>query len=700
MVKKFCFYATLLLLGLKAEAQTPNLQLTPLATGFSSITSLAHCNDDRLFVVQQRGRIRIVDINTGAVNSTDFLNLTSLVTQSGSERGLLGLAFHPQYQSNGYFFVSYTDNAGSSVIARYRVSESNPDVADPNSGQILLTFTQPFSNHNGGDIQFGKDGFLYFGSGDGGSAGDPQNFAQNNMSLLGKMLRIDVNDFSSSTYTVPPSNPFVGNASYRPEIWSTGLRNPWRFSFDRLNGDMWIGDVGQNAMEEINYQPASSAGGENYGWRCYEGTLPYQLSGCGAQSNYVFPVFFYNQSGNGCSVTGGFVYRGALYDYMYGRYFLTDYCSGRIWSFPADGSNNYQATIHGNFVANNYVAFGEDRYGELYLAERGRVMRVTVESCVPVAKILETGSLTICDGESTVLRAAFHPSLTYQWYKDNQLIDGATLAELTVTEPGEYKVDVTRDNCSNLSESVEVSFAPGVPLEFSIEMTSICIDQLSIELGASPSGGIFTGAGVSNGVFDPAQAGAGIHVITYSYSEPGFCNSQITDTVTVNPLPVLTIGNLAAIYCVDEAPVQLQVSPTGGVFSGASENGIFDPAAAGIGTHEIVYSFTDANGCAASVSISTEVDACLSFNDLNGNEFTIFPMPAADKFFIRFDKVPTNMTEFTLMDMNGKIYKPEVTNSGAVYQLQLNSNYASGVYLLEIKIEGQRFAKRLLISRN
>jgi hypothetical protein len=280
------------------------------------------------------------------------------------------------------------------------------------------------------------------------------------------------------------------------------------------------------------------------------------------------------------------------------------------------------------------------------------------------------------------------------------LIDGATLAELTVTEPGEYKVDVTRDNCSNLSESVEVSFAPGVPLEFSLEMTSICIDQMSIELGASPSGGIFTGAGVSNDVFDPAQAGAGIHVITYSYSEPGFCNSQITDTVTVNPLPVLTIGNLAAIYCVDEAPVQLQVSPTGGVFSGASENGIFDPASAGIGTHEIVYSFTDANGCAASVSISTEVDACLSYNDLNGNEFTIFPMPAADKFFIRFDKLPATMIEFTLMDMNGKIYKPEVTNTGSVYQLQLNSNFASGVYMLEIKIEGQRFAKRMLISRN
>lgn len=201
---------------------------------------------------------------------------------------------------------------------------------DPDSEVILLTANQPFANHNGGDVHFGPDGYLYTGLGDGGSGGDPQNYSQTPTSLLGKMLRIDVN--SGTPYAIPPTNPFVGSTAVANEIWALGLRNPWRFSFDRLTGDLWIGDVGQNEWEEVDFQPASSAGGENYGWRCYEGNAPYNTTGCGAVGNYVAPVAVYaNTSSLGCSITGGYVYRGSQYPDLYGYYLYTDYCSGRIW---------------------------------------------------------------------------------------------------------------------------------------------------------------------------------------------------------------------------------------------------------------------------------------------------------------------------------------------------------------------------------
>src|SRR5690606_21188454 len=236
------------------------------------------------------------------------------IISSGGERGLLGLAFAPDYETSGRFYVNYTNPNGNTVIARYTVSE-NPNVAN-STGTVLLTIEQPFSNHNGGSIHFGPDGYLWIGMGDGGSAGDPNNNGQNKNSLLGKMLRIDV---SGESYTSPSDNPFVGTDG-ADEIWSYGLRNPWKFSFDRETGDVWIADVGQNAVEEINRQPSITEG-INYGWRCYEGNSPYQTSGCAAQETMTFPVATYNHPGGRCSVTGGFVYRGENYPNLSGKYF-------------------------------------------------------------------------------------------------------------------------------------------------------------------------------------------------------------------------------------------------------------------------------------------------------------------------------------------------------------------------------------------
>ena len=322
-------------------ADSPSaLPLVPIATDLVKPVGLTNAGDGsgRLFITLQDGKIMIWDGTQ--VLPTPFLNIDPIVNSSGSEQGLLGLAFHPDYESNGYFYVNYTDNTGGdTVIARYSVSAGNPNVADPASALQLMEIDQPFTNHNGGQLQFGPDGYLYIGMGDGGSGGDPFNNAQNPAELLGKMLRIDVNglvglppDCGGSNYTIPANNPFVdGPGGTCDEIWHMGVRNPWRFTFDRITGDMYIGDVGQDSWEEVDFQPAVSAGGENWGWRCYEGNHPFNTTGCGPAGDYDMPIVEYSHS-LGCSITGGYVYRGPILPGLRpGTYVYGDFCSGRIW---------------------------------------------------------------------------------------------------------------------------------------------------------------------------------------------------------------------------------------------------------------------------------------------------------------------------------------------------------------------------------
>lgn len=325
----------------------------------------------RLFIVEKGGRIRI--LKWGALLGTPFLDISSLVS-GGSEQGLLGLAFHPRYAENGYFFVNYTDSAGRTVVARYRVS-ANPDVADPSSATVILQVSQPYANHNGGHLAFGPDGYLYIGLGDGGSAGDPQGNAQNPAVLLGKMLRIDVD--AASPYGIPPSNPFAGAGPPLDEIWALGLRNPWRYSFDRINGDLYIADVGQNRFEEINFQAAGFAGGANYGWNVVEGNGHCYPSGSSCDpSPYVNPVHEYDHS-QGCSVTGGYVYRGCKMPDLHGTYFYGDFCSGFVRTFRVVGgvATDHQdrtAELESSGVSIDSISsFGEDARGELYIVDFG-----------------------------------------------------------------------------------------------------------------------------------------------------------------------------------------------------------------------------------------------------------------------------------------------------------------------------------------
>lgn len=345
------------------------LRLTPVVNA-SGTVAITHAGDSRLFLTIQSGAIRIFDGTQ--LLSTPFLNIDPIV-QSGGERGLLSTAFHPDYANNGFFFVNYTNNSGDTVIARYERSAGDPNLADSTSGVILLTIDQPFSNHNGGQLQFGPDGYLYVGMGDGGSGGDPSCLAQKPDELLGKMLRLDVdqNVNTAPFHGIPIDNPFVSDPNVRDEIWAIGVRNPWRFSFDRETGDLYIADVGQNNWEEIDFQPANSPGGENYGWDVMEGDVcfeddpdcPVTTPVCNSDL-LTDPVHVYSHS-FGCSVTGGYVYRGCLAPGLYGKYIYADVCSGRVWalwqSTPGVWQNE-QLTITAA-----PTTFGEDRNGNVYV---------------------------------------------------------------------------------------------------------------------------------------------------------------------------------------------------------------------------------------------------------------------------------------------------------------------------------------------
>jgi glucose/arabinose dehydrogenase len=317
----------------------------------------------RLFVLEQPGRIRVV--RDAELQPAPFLDISSRVVWGG-EQGLLGLAFHPRFASNGRFFVNYTDLQGDTVVAEYAVSADDPDVADPDSERVLLGFTQPFANHNGGALAFGPDGYLYVATGDGGSAGDPFGNGQSLDTLLGKLLRIDVNDRGDGLeYGIPPDNPFADRDGARAEIWAYGLRNPWRFSFDPATGALWIGDVGQGSWEEIDHV-VSTKPGLNFGWNITEGDACFQpLTGCD-RSGITLPVAVYDH-GQGCSVTGGYVYRGDRWPALFGAYLFADYCSGTIWGLDADARKPEPSVVLQTNRA--FSSFGEDEAGELYVTD-------------------------------------------------------------------------------------------------------------------------------------------------------------------------------------------------------------------------------------------------------------------------------------------------------------------------------------------
>lgn len=349
-----------------------SVHLLPIANGLDHPVSVTNAGDERLFVIEQAGLIRI--INQGELEPEPFLDIRNLVRYEGKnwdEQGFLGLVFHPEYTNPahvgyGRFFVNYTDTNGNTMLTRYQVSTEDPNRADPLSATTILTITQPYERHNAGQLQFGPDGYLYMSVGDGGSFGDPDNHAQSPNDLLGTILRLDVDHSGERPYTIPPDNPFVNDSERRDEIWAYGFRNPWRFSFDALTGDLFIADVGQDTWEELDWQAASSHGGENYGWHIMEGPVCYNGSPCD-KKGLIPPIYYYNHS-QGCAVVGGQVYRGSLYPQMQGLYLFTDFCQGEIWALQQNAVGKWQKKAL--YRENIYISsFGVDSHGEIYVVD-------------------------------------------------------------------------------------------------------------------------------------------------------------------------------------------------------------------------------------------------------------------------------------------------------------------------------------------
>ncbi len=356
---------------LPAQPPASAVDVVPVVTGLVRPLYVTDAGDGtgRLFVVEQGGKIWIVE--DGQKLQTPFLDVTALISPEATtpagytERGLLGLAFHPDYAENGVFFINYTDLNGNTAVVRYAVSADDPNVANPDSATTILAVEQPYANHNGGHLVFGPDGYLYIGMGDGGSQGDPQGNAQNLGSYLGKILRIDVDD-ESGLYGIPADNPFVGRADALPEIWAYGLRNPWRFNFDRETGDLWIGDVGGSAWEEVDFQPANWPGGANYGWNRVEGM---HQTGAGAvPADAILPVAEYGHD-MGISISGGTVYRGEAIPALQGVYLYSDFGSGLIWTIVPTSSGTFSSQIMLTGTGLTVSSFGEDEDGELYIID-------------------------------------------------------------------------------------------------------------------------------------------------------------------------------------------------------------------------------------------------------------------------------------------------------------------------------------------
>jgi glucose/arabinose dehydrogenase len=632
-MRKLIYAIIALALFNNVQAQTPpSLTLTQFAQGFSIPVGIEHCGDSRLFIVQQRGLIRILNAN-GSINSTAFLDITSLVSSSGNERGLLGLAFHPDYATNGYFYVNYTRSSdGATRVSRFSVNPADPNDALENSELNLLTIAQPYSNHNGGQIRFGPDGYLYIGMGDGGSADDPNGNGQSTTTLLGKMLRIDVDN--GSPYGIPASNPYAGMTNPKPEIWATGMRNPWRFNFDRCTGDLWIGDVGQDYYEEVDFQPASSTGGENYGWRCREGLHECptcNTSGC-ATTGFTDPIYEYQHTNpNGCSISGGYVYRGGIYGGMFGWYLFTDYCSGRIWGSYPNGSGGFTTSVltTNTTITNNLSTFGEDYVGELYLAgqSNGRIYKISVSTCAAVAYICG-GDVTICEGETALLAATAGEGNSYQWQLDGNDIPGAESDTYLATADGVYRITVTRAlNC--FAESNEI-------------------------------------------------------------------------TVTVLPTPAASFSGLNSNYCVNYSPSTLSGSPAGGTFSGPGVSGnTFNPLTAGEGTHDIVYSYTDNNGCTDTETLTTTVNPCTSIDEAVLDNMNLYPNPAENLLNIEFYVSGKMDVVMNIYNATGQLVKAEQNSfAGGMNKVQTDiSALAAGVYVAELQGLSGKEQRRFVVSR-
>lgn len=493
----------LLLTSAAAQSQ-PVLNFTPvITTGLSSPVDVVNAGDgtNRFFIVERGGNIKAYDASFNLLSN--FLTVTGIV--SGDEQGLLSMAFHPAYETNRYFFVHYTNAAGHVEIARYQTQAGNPNAADPASKTVILTIEKPipFTNHNGGKLNFGPDGYLYFAAGDGGGGGDTRNYAQRGDSLLGKMIRLDVSNFTTPPYySIPPSNPYVGATDTLHAIWAFGLRNPWRWSFDRSTGDMWIADVGQDAWEEINFRAAGATGGINYGWRCHEGNNTFNTTGCLAAPSYIMPIFAYphDNSTGGFAVTGGYVYRGTQFPTLAGYYICADYISDNVWLIRPNGPA-WEITQQSG-LPGAIASFGEAENGELYALslDAGALYQVGVAGALPLTLLSFTVKAQTGYNE---LRWKTIREIDLEEFAVEYSLNGIDWIQAGVVPPQEnsaspeyyfkhpynaegivfYRLKMTdRDGTSTRSRIISIDTHPGRGNELMLYPTTINYGQLQVQI--------------------------------------------------------------------------------------------------------------------------------------------------------------------------------------------------------------------------
>lgn len=713
-----------MLTTLSVTAQLPQISLVQLAGSYASPVDIKSCGDQRLFIVEQKGLIRIL-YKDGTKQTTPFLDIDARVNNSQDEQGLLGVAFSPNYKQDGYFYVQYTTGPGvdSIRISRFSVLANDSTQADPNSERVLISFKDLEWNHNGGNLMFGPDGYLYITEGDGGSGNDPDashgtgGNGQNQNTFFGKMLRLDVSN-PGVGYSVPPTNPFVGVPNTKPEIWAYGLRNPWRCSFDRVTGDLWIGDVGQNTYEEIDFQPAGSPGGQNYGWRCREGfhlCPTSNTSGC-SSTGYTDPIHELTRTGNiVCSVTGGYVYRGTQYGRLFGRYLFTDYCAGQLWSITqtSPGVFDVDTLVVSPLLTYQLTSFGQDNLGELYLAYRGsstgstgRIYRITETSdCKPVAFISLNDTVQGCNPVS--ISALQGDTLSYQWYDSNGPVNGAGTYQFSPSQSGWYKVKVSKQQvgCEAMSDSVYVVLNEPTALSTANTIIKLCNTSEVYDLNTyvTPTGGSFSGSGVSGTNFDPVSATLGNNNITYTYTNNFGCVSSVGFNAEVGNATSLGRNLTDSLFCSSEIPLVIDsiILPAGGLYSGSGVSGnTFTPALAAIGSNVVTYSYTNTFGCVSTEVINFEVDDCTGLQDMKKEvAFDIFPNPSKGVFTVHVAVNTIQQAELIVTDGVGKMcYRKAVTLHPAKTELPVELSLAKGVYTIQLKGEKGNAVRSLVIE--
>ena len=625
------------------------LAAIPYVSGINLPIDLKHCGDDRLFVADRAGIIYVINAD-GTLRVTPFLSIPSKISSTNSEEGFLGIVFSPNYKTSGKFYVDYTAIiAGqlTSVVEEYKVSAADSNVADLSYALIILTQLQPFSNHNGGNLMFGKDGYLYINLGDGGSGGDPYGNGQNKKTFLGKILRIDVSNSSiAQPYVVPASNPFYNDTTpgIKKEIWAYGVRNPWRSSVDRLTGDLWIADVGQNAVEEIDYQPANDAGGRNYGWNIMEGKSCYiPATGCNS-AGLSLPIYDYPHT-LGFAVTGGYLYRSAQSKSLFGMYIFADYVSGWIDGIRQSGSvlsGNVTHLIDAAQASGNPVSFGEDMYGDQYILFNGNTT---------VYKLQDTSYLRrpkayftpIDQGTgSFLLQGLQGKDLTYQWLKNNLIIPGATSPDYTTSVTGSYTLEVT--NTLNFKDTSDV-FLLGSSLNLiSFTAQKISAGQIKLEWKTGSE------QNISGYTIQKRQQGeATFSNIGFIESESvnGFSNSELDYTFTDS-----SAFNYTKLF------YRLQIQHPDGSF--------------------------------------TYSDVRLITSDITKNGYTLFPNPAKDQVQIYLNDF-TGPVVMIIYDNAGKKIKEQTLNQ-QITTVELP--VSKGIYIMQLsdKDGSNKVRKKLMVQ--